>query len=156
MTSDARRSTADTFEATLYLKPHAMKRPRTARDGHVYSPSAGYVEMFQQSLRNEGFHKWAERHQGESLEVQLGFVLQRPKKTKFKDPTSKRHGDVDNHIKTLLDAINGFIPDEQVIRVTGEKSFGDTACVEVWVSALGWTHGTGSQWNEGTENGGEK
>ena len=127
----------DMFHAELWVKPHAMKRPRQARGGHFYSPSAGEVRVFQSELQACGFHEWAKRHPSGPVEVGLIFVLERPKNTRFVWPISKRHGDIDNHIKTLLDAINGFVPDERVVSVQGGKIWGDAAYVEVWVEDVG-------------------
>jgi len=49
------------------------------------------------------------------------FNLQRPHKTRFEYPTSHRHGDIDNHLKTVLDAVNAFLPDAQVCGVEMDK-----------------------------------
>jgi len=130
----------DTFSATLWLAPHAMKRPRKAPDGHMYSPSAGTVTMFQSELRANGFHQWAARHQDkyEPIEVRMRFGLERPKRSPYEWPVAKRHGDIDNLEKTVLDAINGFVGDERVVSVTTKKAFndaGEPASVMVWVTS---------------------
>ncbi len=125
------------FKATLLMKPHAMQRPRMTRKGHVYSPSALYASEMAMELLAQGFQDWANRHQTAPLEVKIGFVLKKPKTTKFDMPTAKAHGDVDNHIKTVLDALNHFVPDEHVVRVTGYKQWGSQNQIVIEVDAWG-------------------
>ena len=51
---------------------------------------------------------------------------------KFK-PTSRRYGDVDNHIKSILDGMNGivYLDDCQIIRCSIEKGTAKTPHIEV-------------------------
>lgn len=48
-------------------------------------------------------------------------------KLKPKSPASRRWGDLDNHLKAVLDALNGicYLDDAQVVRLTGSKNYGE-------------------------------
>ena len=48
-------------------------------------------------------------------------------KLKPRDLSSRQWGDLDNHVKAVLDALNGivFLDDKQVIKICGSKNFGE-------------------------------
>lgn len=48
-------------------------------------------------------------------------------RTRPKDIASRNWGDLDNHVKAVLDALNGicFIDDRQVTEIHAQKFFGD-------------------------------
>ena len=48
-----------------------------------------------------------------------------------------KHGDIDNYVKLVLDALKTYIPDERVVRVEAEKAWAADGQdgwidVEVW------------------------
>ena len=98
----------------VLAEPIPLARPRVVR-GHAYLPkrSRDYREIIQQAARI------AMRHfapmDGE-LFCRLTFYR------KFK-PTARNFGDVDNHVKAILDALNGicYKDDAQVAHVTADK-----------------------------------
>ena len=57
-----------------------------------------------------------------SVRIRAQFYRRKPKKL-----TSRMWGDVDNHLKSVLDALNGicYEDDSQVVEVTGTKSYGE-------------------------------
>lgn len=57
-----------------------------------------------------------------AVRIRAHFSRRKPKRI-----TSRMWGDVDNHLKSVLDALNGicYEDDAQVIEVTGTKSYGE-------------------------------
>lgn len=98
----------------VLAEPVPLARPRVVR-GHAYLPkrSRDYREIIQQAARI------AMRHfapmDGE-LFCRLTFYR------KFK-PTARNFGDVDNHVKAILDALNGicYKDDAQVAHIIADK-----------------------------------
>jgi len=106
------------------IRPLAKERPRATRSGHVYTPkrTAQYEK------------KVAEAYTGplipadHTVEVCLDFSKDGTSIVVFgkKNPTWKAslRGDVDNYVKSVLDALNGvaWADDSQIIKVTVSKS----------------------------------
>ena len=57
-----------------------------------------------------------------AVRIRAHFSRRKPKRI-----TSRLWGDVDNHLKSVLDALNGicYEDDAQVVEVTGTKSYGE-------------------------------
>lgn len=57
-----------------------------------------------------------------AVRIRAHFSRRKPKRI-----TSRMWGDVDNHLKSVLDALNGicYEDDSQVVEVTGTKSYGE-------------------------------
>ncbi len=133
------------------LRPVPTGRPRFSRPAthcprcqcplpipRIYSPTQPYVEEFQKALSIMGaerWRRWAEEHPRMPLSVRAIFNLQRPPNTRFEYPTAKRHGDTDNHSKTILDALDFFVPDERVVELYGRKQWAAQPSVELTVGA---------------------
>lgn len=56
------------------------------------------------------------------IKINVDFFRRKPKKI-----TSRLWGDLDNHVKAVLDALNGvaFVDDSQVVEVHATKNFGE-------------------------------
>ena len=83
-----------------------MKRPRVFRTGHAISPTREVVDEIALHLGISGLRTYAETVGRASISVLARFFLHKPPTTTFEYPTAQRHGDLDNHAKTLLDAID--------------------------------------------------
>jgi len=77
------------------------------------------------------------------LRCEIVFFIKRPKTVKAKYPTGQRTGDVDNHAKAVLDALNpgkGFSgaygDDSQIISLVASKYYRDTSGIEVKLYSL--------------------
>ena len=57
-----------------------------------------------------------------AVRIRATFYKRKPRKV-----TSRMWGDVDNHLKSVLDALNGicYVDDAQVVEVTGRKCHGE-------------------------------
>ena len=56
-----------------------------------------------------------------AIKIKADFYKPKPK------PTSRNWGDIDNHLKAVLDSLNGvsFIDDSQVVEVRATKNIGE-------------------------------
>ena len=95
--------------------PIPLARPRFSR-GRAYLPqrSRNYREVLQAAVKSqltESFRPFVG-----DLHCHLKFYR------KF-NPSSRRFGDIDNHVKAILDATQGllFNDDSQVVAITAEK-----------------------------------
>ncbi len=131
----------DLFEATLAVPPKPLSRPIVRRDGRTVPPDREHIGWVQEELFAHGFVRWAQQHKDEPLVVAVHFVKKRPKRGKFIVPIGRNHGDIDNFLKLLLEAINDYINDCMVVRVVAEKTYGDEGCYVVKVKALGVEYG---------------
>ena len=111
------------FELWIPIIPRAMKRPRVFRSGHTISPTKTTVDDIAVYLGGNHFRSYAELVGNAPIFVYARFFLRKAPHTKYKRPTAQRHGDLDNHAKTLLDAINVFITDAQVCRLDVSKEW---------------------------------
>lgn len=95
--------------------PIPLSRPRFSR-GRAYLParSAKYRAVIQAAVKEQLSDSFLP-FEGE-LHCRLKFYR------KF-NPSSRRFGDIDNHVKACLDATQGllFVDDSQVVSITAEK-----------------------------------
>ena len=131
---------------TVYDEPVAKARPRvTVRAGraHAYTPAATLQAEWR--IRN----RWIETHGTEpmtgplalTVTVWLAIPQSMPKKHRATAQPTKRP-DLDNYIKTVMDALNGvaWADDSQVVRIIADKRYIKDATLPRWeiaVEALG-------------------
>jgi Holliday junction resolvase RusA-like endonuclease len=107
---------------TLPILPIPKGRPRMGK-GFAYTPART------RAYENELAYMIRNAYKGEplcgALTVKMVFFLPKPKKPKHKYPISKRSGDLDNFIKSFLDAGNGILweDDCQIINFNPWKLF---------------------------------
>lgn len=98
----------------VMTEPIPLARPRVVR-GHAYLPSRSrdYKQILQQAA-SYVMRNW-QPLTGE-LFCRLNFYR------KF-NTSSRRFGDIDNHVKAILDALNGivFVDDAQIISILANK-----------------------------------
>ena len=119
------------MKATIYVEPHAKGRPKvSAFGGHaqVYTPKKTRMAEadIKAAIRTE-IAKAERFGTGEPLVLWVTFYVVRPKSApeRVKYPTTRP--DVDNYLKTLLDALDKFaFPDDaQIVNVHAKKAFAE-------------------------------
>ena len=105
---------------TASLEPVAFKR--VMANGKRRYNSAEYTE-FKNGLGYFALQamKGREPMTG-AIKLHADFYKRKPKKI-----TSRNWGDLDNHLKSVLDALNGiaYLDDAQVVSISGTKNFGE-------------------------------
>jgi len=119
------------MRAIIYVEPHAKGRPKvTTFAGHaqVYTPKKTRIAEadIKASIRKDIMEQ--ERFgAGDPLVLWVTFYRQKPKSAakKLKQPISKP--DLDNYLKTLLDALNKFAypDDSQIVNIHAKKAFAE-------------------------------
>jgi len=115
--------------ATILVEPHAKGRPKVSTFGghaHVYTPKKTRIAEadIKASIRSE--IAMAERYgAGEPLVLWVTFYLQKPKSASKKVKYPVTRPDLDNYLKTLLDALNKFAypDDSQIVNIHAKKAF---------------------------------
>jgi Holliday junction resolvase RusA-like endonuclease len=111
--------------------PRPKSRPRVV-NGRAYTPKA--TAEYERYLRDFLAPRWERKPLTEPLSVQMYF---------YRD--TRRRVDLDNLIKSVLDAMQGlvFVDDYQIVRISAEKRYdAEFPRVEVTISnAGGWKQG---------------
>jgi Holliday junction resolvase RusA-like endonuclease len=120
------------------IRPYPKQRPRFA-NGHTYTPNT--TKAYETTIAQEYALKRMKKHEG-TLSVYIIFRYRIPpvkaKKVKIGEPCHIK-GDVDNLIKSVLDALNGiaYTDDSQITKVSAEKVYAERDCVEVMIFEKG-------------------
>ena len=120
------------------LDPSVKRRPRFKRVGqHVKTYSDPKDTAFKRAVQLIAKSQIDYPLEG-PLRCEICFFIKRPKTVKDKYPISRRSGDVDNHSKSVLDALNGlaFTDDSQIISLTASKYYRDVSGIEVRLYSL--------------------
>ena len=117
------------MKATIYVEPRAKGRPKVSTFGghaQIYTPKKTRVAEadIKASIRSE-IAKSERFGAGEPLVLWVTFYVVRPKSApkRVKHPATRP--DLDNYLKTLLDALDKFaFPDDaQVVNIHAKKAF---------------------------------
>ena len=123
-----------------HVKPHGQGRPRACMRGSragVYKAKKDVsAETLIQVMLME---KQPPKFEG-PVKLWLNFYMKRPKSVpekKRKYPTVKP--DLSNMIKTVEDAANGILydDDKQIVEVDAAKLYGDEDKIELWIEEVG-------------------
>ncbi len=109
------------FELVLPFPPTPASRPRVSKWGTYY----GKTYRAYRELADKAIPKSRQRPMSGNLRATIEFVCHMPKTTKRQCPV----GDIDNHMKAVLDAITGtkknpkgyWNDDDQITEVTALK-----------------------------------
>lgn len=123
---------SDTKEYVIKGEVVAKGRPRFTKTGRVYTPkkTKRYEELIRYILRSEGA-KPTNKPVALEIIVHRQYLkswsakqIAEAKKTTIYAPTRP---DLDNYIKTALDACNGllFDDDNQVVKIKAKKIYGE-------------------------------
>ena len=110
------------IELWVPIIPVAKARPRMGKHG-VYTPQK--TVSFEQSIRFAFIQSKQKILPEMPTLVAIEFYLPRPKKHKFYFPISRP--DVDNLLKGVIDALNGFAwkDDNQITTLIGKKNYAE-------------------------------
>lgn len=122
----------------LDLDPSVKRRPRFRRAGQNITTYSDPKDVaFKRAVQLMAKTQIDHPLEG-PLRCEIVFFIKRPKTVKDKYPTSQRSGDVDNHAKAVLDALNGmaFTDDSQIISLTASKYYRDVSGIELRLYSL--------------------
>lgn len=117
------------MKTTIYVEPHAKGRPKVSTFGghaQVYTPKKTRMAEadIKAAIRSE-IAKAERFGAGEPLVLWVTFYVVRPKSAprRVKHPVTRP--DLDNYLKTLLDALDKFaFPDDaQIVNIHAKKAF---------------------------------
>ena len=114
------------FDFRFFVEPKVKERPRFSR-GHTYTPAK--TKKFEEEIRGIARNYILHRYSGspwplkQPLIAEITFYFKRPKKPKFDVPATK--SDLDNFCKSLLDALNKLViqDDALIVKMIAEKKY---------------------------------
>ena len=108
------------IEFIVSTKPIPKARPRFTRTGHCFTPKT--TTQFEHAVRAAYNAQCGNAPLTGSLSATIAFTFQKPLKTVLEAPRA----DVDNLVKSILDALNGaaYSDDSQITRLTASKAWG--------------------------------
>ena len=118
---------------TIEIQPIPQPRPRFGRNGGVYESRRIKEYKDEISARARIIMK-------DKLPLKGNIFLGIKLYSKY-PPLAKRYGDVDNHAKAIMDALNGIVyeDDSQVVGLSVEKHFDTKQRVEIsWWEQFPW------------------
>ena len=115
------------------LKAVPKARPRFTRSGHVYTSQA--TKVFESHLRSIAAKSIANPLSG-AVHVGVVFNIKKAKSSKLERPTKRP--DLDNLLKSVLDALNGvaYNDDSQILEIFTEKKFSENDSIEITVNEI--------------------
>lgn len=132
---------------TFEIEPTPQLRPRvSSRGGYVKVYDPPKVKQFKSLLRSLAVHQYARPPLLGPLSVSLTFY--RPVQSSISKTERERRltnrskpvvkPDVDNYIKSTLDALNGVLweDDSQIVKLTAEKRYGEKGKIVITVTQL--------------------
>lgn len=131
-----------TMECTIFTTPTAKGRPRlSARNGRAFAYTPAKTRNSEAEIRcliREEVMKQGTFDKGVPLHLKAIFYIEKPKSKSKKVTSPVTRPDLDNYIKLLLDAINGYIvpDDSQIVSMTTSKAYGTPACIYLKLSEV--------------------
>jgi Holliday junction resolvase RusA-like endonuclease len=127
------------FETTIFIEPWAKGRPRLTTIGghaHAYTPTKtrNAEAEIQIAIRNQVM-VLGKFDAGVPIYLAATFYIEKPKSKPKKVTRPVTRPDLDNYVKTLMDALNKYvIPDDsQIVRMNIEKAYGTPPCIELLI-----------------------
>lgn len=127
-------------------EPTGKARPRVTRTGHAYTPAKTvlYENLIKVEFENQCDGVYFEKGVPVALSVSAFYGI--PKSARKKElekmlagevrPTKR--GDLDNVVKTVADALNGFAyyDDSQIVQIYAERFYSDKPRIDVIVRSF--------------------
>ena len=118
---------------TARVKPLSKERPRTGKNGHVYTPKR--TQEYEQAIRAAAIMQLPEGFQIPTTPVKLFVLCQNEVPKSWSKAKQARaltfqiypsRGDLDNRVKAVSDALNGvyYIDDVQVVQLEAKMQYG--------------------------------
>lgn len=121
------------------IAPVAKERPRFTKTGHTYTPKK--TVQFERQIRTLAQHQmWQYKRQpfSDAVTVSLHFFIKPPKNKKSNREYPTTRPDIDNLIKSILDALNGILwdDDSRICKITAEKKYSLSPVIHVTAQQL--------------------
>jgi len=122
------------IEQIIYIEPTPKGRPQTVRRGNKSITYTPHKTAHAESLIREavlGLKQYFEK--GVPLYLEATFFLPRPASTPKKIQLPAKRPDIDNLVKTLTDALEGFVyaNDSQITTELLKKRYGSPPRIEL-------------------------
>lgn len=127
-----------THSGEVFVEPKPKGRPRFAKRGNfVKAYTDAKTKGYEQVVRNQLRHSFAESPLEGAIAINLIFFLPRPKSVKKnKRPFPTVKPDLDNLVKSFLDAANGilFKDDNLIVEIVAVKRYADNSKPRIFYS----------------------
>jgi len=128
------------FKLTIPYEPTPKARARTFLRGDKYmsftpSKTVNAEQFIRTCLIEQGIKPIGK---GKPVQLMLDFYLKRPGSLPKKITEPVRRPDIDNLIKTCLDALNKFAfeDDSQIITLTANKYYGNPPHIDITITEV--------------------
>ena len=121
------------------IDPVAKSRPRSAvRNGRIVVYTDKKTRDYEKMIKLMGANHFKQSPLKGPLKIEVNFYIKPPKSNRSKYPTTRRPGDIDNLLKSLLDPLNGICwdDDSQITTVTASKVFREVSGIELFIYQL--------------------
>lgn len=118
------------------IEPVPKGRPRhVAFGGHTRTLTPKKTRVFEKYVKRSASVQWTDEPLSGPVFVQVFFTIPRPKSvSEKKRPYPIVGSDLDNYIKSVLDACNGVLwdDDKQIVSIKAEKSYGKDGSIVLY------------------------
>lgn len=109
-------------------EPVAKARPRLTARGHIYTPPK--TLKHERAIKEKFYAEYGKDFTptDKAISVRVFFFLKKPARVPADfPPRPLKRPDIDNLIKTVLDALNGVLyqDDKQIVKILGVKKWSD-------------------------------
>ena len=117
------------IETTIFTEPVAKGRPKlTARNGKAFAYTPAKTRNSEAEIRcliREEAMKCGQFEPGVPLHLEAVFYIEKPKSKPKKVTQPTTRPDITNYLKTLEDALNGYVypDDSQITKITASKRY---------------------------------
>ena len=118
------------YKIEIAGEPVPKARPRVVK-GHAFTPAK--TKAAEEAIMLEWVLRYGDLILEGPLLVEMRFGMKAPKKTK--DVVPQKRPDIDNLVKTVLDALNGvaYLDDKQVFKIEASKSWAEEPYTKVTI-----------------------
>lgn len=114
------------FEIYVPGEPIAKARPRITRIGTTYTPPK--TVQHERKIKEEWFNSYGRDFipSDKAIAITVRFFLKKPERLPKEFPeTPQKRPDIDNLVKTVLDALNGvaYQDDKQIVKINAFKNW---------------------------------
>jgi len=127
------------IEVYILIDPKPKGRPRFARRGRfvtTYTPPE--TKAYEDILRRSLLEKWGQEPLPKEIPIGIDVVFHLPKPKSSKNHYPIVKPDIDNFLKSILDALNGSVlqDDCSVVRLAAEKKYSTEGFIELKIYSL--------------------
>lgn len=144
---------------TIHTRALAKERPRTGRNGHVYTPKR--TQEYEKTVRYGAISQLEEGHVVPTGPVKLVVEIfdevpmsWEPKKRALAlvGDIYPQRGDLDNRVKAIEDALNGvyYVDDKQIVKLQASMEYGQQDAIYVAVYKMSKSGSSDESDNKGS------